>query len=61
MRDIYFMVNTIHFSAEYVDLMSPADRSVFLRYWKEDDDRRRKSETNGGVSVGSPIDTMGAQ
>lgn len=58
------MVNTVHFSAEYVDLMSPADRGVFLRYWKEDEDRRRKAEANGGTgpTVGTPIDPfMGAQ
>ena len=56
------MVNLMGFSAEYVDKISPADRALYINYYREDEDRKRKSQggNTGGPTIGSPLDPSNA-
>ena len=57
------MVSQLGFTAEYVDTLSPADREVYINYYKEDERRKQQQQqspgdlTNSGSTIGSPIDT----
>jgi hypothetical protein len=57
------MVKEMGFSAEYIDQISPADRALYINYYREDEHNKRKSQGGnmGGPTIGSPIDPIGAE
>ena len=51
------MVSKMGFSGEYVDNISPAERKVYLNYYKEELEEKRKArtKTNSGPIIGAPV------
>ena len=35
-RDVYFMVTNLGFTAEYIENISPAERGIYMSYYKQD-------------------------
>ena len=55
------MVSIIGFTAEYVDKLSPADREVYINYYKEDEAKKKQNQSpSAGPTIGSPIDPIGS-
>jgi len=55
------MVKVIGFSAEYVETMTPGERKLYWSYFERDEAEKRKAaaSANNGVSIGTPIDSIG--
>lgn len=52
------MVNKMSFQAQYVEGLSPAERGVYMSYWKRELEERKKKQTGpaAGPTIGSGID-----
>ena len=40
-REVYFMVKTLGFSAEYVENISPSERGVYIMYYHQDNKQKQ--------------------
>lgn len=62
MKNTYNLVKKVGFSGEYVDRLSPNDVDMYIMYYKEEEDRKRKEQQKGnavgGMNVGSSVNTM---
>jgi len=64
MQEIYRLVKHVNFSAEYIESISPADRSLFIMYHdKELEEERKQREKQSaepgytpGPTIGRPIE-----
>ena len=54
-RDCYDMVKDLGFTPEYVDGLSPADRGIYLMYYKKDQEEaaKRRKQNPGGLPIGA--------
>jgi hypothetical protein len=48
LKEIYYLVNKVGFTAEYVESLPPAERMLFWNYYLEEKENERKQES--GVS-----------
>jgi len=59
MNDTYVLVKHAGFDAGYLDSISPADKSLYMMYFKQEKEQERDSKSSGNnpaMQIGSGID-----
>ena len=59
MQEIYRLVKHNNFTGEYIDSISPADRSLFIMYHEKEMEEQRKQNKESAGAGYSPGPTIG--
>ncbi len=58
LHEIFDLVSKLHFDANYVELLPPVERELYLMYAKEEKAEEAKRNQPKDMLMGQPIDPM---